>query len=213
MAKRLVLVAAAVALAVSCGTSRTTVEHRREIKLRPGTVLVVPLRDKENYYYDSLDGGGAADGAILTLAANCPQLAPADYSKVRGLIRSDIMNDGANLDWTAIGRAAEADYVVYGSVDDIRWGDKWDPSMPRCYFTLTYFVHDVKAGTRIYGVTKAGQYPVTLVGDWDIAQQPPTKQNIEQRARAFMGSLIAKSFYSCTISRLEHETVTSAALK
>jgi hypothetical protein len=198
-----VAVCAAAALS-GCGLSPYA-KKSAQIKVS-GTVLFVPLRDKASYYYDSAEGLAIANAAMRFMRTKAGAVRLADYASARGPVRSAVM--GAP-DWTEIAKAARASYVVYGSIDEISWVDPDDPVMPRCLFTVSYHVFDAARGTDAYAATVSGRYPYLLVGDKGTSVFEMGSGGLEARAFAYIGEVIARTFYAHTISQSEDESLTS----
>ncbi len=207
-----ILALALAATLAGCQAPGTT-RHKQEIKLAPGKVLIVPFREAGAYYYDSQPGTAIADGAVKSLLEGCDRVSPVDYSSVRGLIRTDVMDDGLDIDWQQVGKTAKADYVVYGSLDSIGWQDKFDPGLLRCNFLIAYKVLDVKSGKQLYAVTKSGFYPTAVSSVWTTPGMMPTQAGLEPRAYEYIGSLVAMSFYSCTVQKRDEAAVKTQVME
>jgi len=212
-----ILVAAAVAavaiIAAGCNDlGGHMADHRAEIKIK-GKVLVVPFRDAQAYYYDSEDGGPITDAAVIALQTQAgDKITCVDYGKVRGMLRGAFATK-EDISWTDVGRAAGADYVVYGTLNSINWEDPNTPGMPRCSFSITYYVHDVAHAKRVYGVTKAGFFPVTIVGNWGVSAAALSVEALKPKAYIYIGRNVANSFVTMTIDKREEATTIVQKMK
>ena len=201
------LLGAALAAASGCAGGSATVSHGAAVRVS-GRLLVVPLKDKERYYYDSEDGMAIANAALLAASSNSKRITPLDYNKVRGLVRGTILDKTISNDqWAIITKAAKADYAVYGSVDDLRWQDPNDPGMPRCTFAVTFHVYSRAKGREVYAATVAGTYPVMPGGDMGVTVYEMGREKLQDLSRVYIGTVVARTFYHYELNRIEDRSV------
>lgn len=169
-----------------------------------GTLLIVPLRDETNYYFDSKAGNAVALNAAKVLAVNSENVTCVDSFKVRGPLRSLFLDETIDAaTWAQIGRKAGADYILYGSIDKLSWRDKDDMSLPACHFTISYTVVDTSQSREIFHTTWTGRYPIMLLADGGTSVYEMGRQGLRSRAYAYIGEVIAKTFYDHMITKFE----------
>jgi hypothetical protein len=181
--------------------------HRRgaELDLK-GKILVVPLRDVGNYYYDSREGVVIADSAVRELLLNSRTLDPLPGDLAKGPVRSSMLG---SVDWGEVGKSVGADYVVHGSLDELRWKDPADPMLPRCLFKVTYSVYSVAAKSEVYSCSKSGRYPFTLLSDRGVSVYEMGTDVFTEKSYEYIGSVIARTFYGYVTSAAEEESIQS----
>lgn len=202
-------IAVAFALASFGCAPKKVVTHKAETKLPKkvtSKVLVVPFSDAQSYYYDSQDGGAIADAAAAAIAACGEKITVLPYDKARGLIRGSFaLNEPVN--WKDVGEMTGADYIIHGNVDTITWLDQYTPDLPRCTFSVTYRVYDVKLGQQIYAVNKLGVYPVSLIGPWGAAGYAQGIEGLKPRAYIYIGRVVAGTLCTYPMDRREEESI------
>lgn len=200
--------AAAVALAALCAGGCSQMGyygHAAELKLK-GRILVVPLSDADNYYYDSKEGVAIAEAVVGELVRNSKTLDPIPPEKAKGPVRSAILGP---VDWAEVGGGTGADYVLYGSLDELLWKDPADPMLPRCVFRVTYSVYSVALKTNVYTSTKAGKYPHRLLSDSGVSVYEMGTDLFTERSYQYIGHVIARTFYRYESSPSEEESIKS----
>jgi hypothetical protein len=197
------------------GCNTPTIGQRKEAELTlTGKVLVIPLRDAAQYYFDSEDGKLVADAVLNSLKFNAGTLSAIDYNMVRGPIRGAVLETSLTKEeWAAIGRDAGVDYMVYGTIGSLSWRDTDDPVIPRCIFTVTYYVFDVAAADVIYTNTIAGSYHYMKYGDKGMSVFDMGGEGLRTRALAYIGEIIARTFYAYNTNDFEEGSIRSAAHK
>jgi len=211
----LALLSLCLSAALICGCNGPTIGERKDAELTlSGKVLIIPLRDATQYYFDSEEGILIADAAINSLVFGSGKLSAVDYKKSRGPIRGTVLETGlTNQQWAAIGRDAGADYMVYGTIGSLSWRDPDDPVIPRCNFNVTYSVFDVAAADVIYTNTVAGTYPYMRYGAKGMSVFDMGAEGLRTRALAYIGQIIARTFYPYETNDLEQNSLQRAARK
>lgn len=196
------------ALAASGCAMPDKVRRTAAVKLAPDSkVMFVPLKEKNAYYYDSVDGIGIAQAAGEALSTNFRELAVVDFNLARGPLRSIILQPAVtDADWTGIGRAAGVDYIVYGTLT-AAWKDPGDAVTPRAAFEVAYTVFDVAAGRGIYAGSKAGLYPTRGLSDNGTTVFEMGEAGLHARAQAHIGKALARTFYTSTITKREDGSI------
>lgn len=201
-----VLCVLSVLLAGCAGNIRTAV-HRSEIRAK-GTVLFVPLGHGDIAFYDSPDGTAIARDAAEALLTHARGLRPVDAAALRGPVRAAFLESPEGVAWEQIALEAGADYVVYGNINELSWKDKLSPSINRCNFTVTYHVYDARAGEEIYSVRKMGIYPSSAIGNWGLTTPRQSALVFRAQSHAYIGRVIASTFFTYKTPRREEESVT-----
>ncbi|MCD6405254.1 MAG: hypothetical protein J7M19_05475 [Planctomycetes bacterium] len=208
MHTNLVSIAAAVTLATCitciCGCPNPVhVERKAQVRVA-GTLLVVPFQSGKDYYYDSEAGNAVARNAVKALALNSRNITSVDSLKARGPLRSLILEKTIDTAaWAEIGREAGADYILYGSVDELSWRDLDDPSLPRCNFTISFTVVDTSESREIFHTTRTGRYPIMLLADGGVSVYEMGDEGLRFRAYAYIGKVVARTFYDHMVTRFE----------
>ncbi len=201
-------VALMAALAAGCA-GRTAITKPPLVKVgRNARILFVPLRNKQEYYYDHEPGIAMARSASYALEKSTGSLTAVNYTKARGPVRTTFVDNRVTTEiWAQIGAQVEADYVVSGSVDSIRWSDPADSSLPRCYFTVSYAVINVAKSKEIYRTMLSGEYPVRLLTDKGVTVFQMGPQGLKDRAYEYIGRLLGRTFYRHEVSVIEDHTL------
>lgn len=199
----------AAALVAGCVGGRTKIIKPPLVKVgRNARILFVPLRNEQEYYYDHAPGIAMARSASYALEKSTDSLAAVKYAKARGPVRTMFVDDRVTTEmWARIGAQVDADYVVTGSVDKIRWSDAADPSLPRCYFTISYAVINVAKQKRIYRTMLSGEYPVGLLADGGVTVFQMGSQGLKDRAYEYIGRQLGRTFYRHEVSVIEDHTL------
>jgi len=190
-------------LTVLGGCASLTVKQPAALKAK-GTILVVPLREPNLFYFDSEAGIEMASFASAAIQNNMTELEALDYRTTRGAIRALLLSETiAEADWVQIGLDAGADYVLYGTIDLLRWTEPENPSMPRGVFTITYYVMDVAQCAEVLRMTVSSRYPYRTLSDDGMAVFEMTTNELKQRTYHYAGELLAETFYEHRVSKLE----------
>ena len=184
---------------------------QREALSAKGNVVFVPFKDSSGYYYDSASGTAIANAATEALAINAKRVFPVPYGPARGVVRSGIVEQ--KVDWQKAGQAAKADFVVYGSIDEISWKDPDDPGIPKCIFTVTYSVYDVAKNADIYGATLSGRYPFLMLADQGITVYEMGAEGLKKKSLVYIGQVLSRTFYSSEIHGAEKNTLVARPRK
>jgi hypothetical protein len=206
---RLGIVAATSLVMAGC-IAENRVTQRETLSVK-GRIVFVPLRDSSGYYYDSANGVAVANAAVEALATNARRVSPVPYGAARGVVRSGIMEQ--KVDWQKAGQAAKADFVVYGSIDEISWKDPDNPGIPKCIFTITYSVYNVAKGADIYGVTLSGRYPFLMLADQGITVYEMGAEGLKKKSLVYIGQVMSRTFYSSEIHAAEKDTLVARPRK
>ena len=186
----------------ACGPRNS--ERRAPRVAVSGKVVFIPPRAGESFYFDAEAGVRIARAAAIALRTNRPRLVPTDFAVARGPLRSLILEEYISPEqWADVARACGADYLVHGTIDRIGWVDPFDPSLPRCTFTLTYSVVEVARAREILRTTVSGAYPVNVIADGGVTVFAMGPDGLRERAYEYMGALLARTFYAHTISVFE----------
>lgn len=195
--------------ALAAGCPRTTIIRPALVRVRRGArILFVPLRDRQEYYYDHKPGIAVARSASYALEKSTGYLTAVNYAKARGPVRAMVLEDAVTTEiWARIGAGLDADYVVSGSIEKIRWLDPADPSLPRCYFSISYVVVDVARRREIYRTMLSGEYPIGLVADEGVTVFDMGPEGLKARAYEYIGRLLGRTFYRHEVSVIEEYTI------
>ncbi len=204
--------AVAVALLLSCGCRVSTHTRRKALLRASGTVLFVPFREGGQFHYDSEGGVVIAVSAGTALRSSSSRCTPVDSDKARGAVRTLVLAEEISPDdWAEVGAEIGADWVVHGEILETSWRDKIDDSIPRCNFTMEYAVVNVERRRTVLERTVSGSYPVRLVGDDGFLVFDMSPEMLQLKAYAYMGTVVARTFYDYEISRLEERGITETA--
>ncbi|MHC4712545.1 MAG: hypothetical protein ACYTAN_04645 [Planctomycetota bacterium] len=203
--------ALAAALVFSCGCRVSTHTRRKALLRARGKVLFVPFREGTEFHYDSEGGVVIAVSAATALKSNSSRSSAADSSEARGAVRTLVLAEEITPeDWAAVGAEVGADWVVYGEIIDTSWRDKMDQSIPRCNFTMKYAAVHVPRRRIALARTVSGTYPVRLVADDGVLVFDMSPDMLRFKSYAYMGTVVARTFYVYEISRLEERGLTES---
>jgi len=206
-AVRIFLFAALAVSLAGCSSVGGSVTYKPLVRAK-GKVLFVPFRSERGYYYDDEGGTVIAAAAAAELERNSPDAVALDSSASMHLVRALAVNEKVTpSDWASLGSEVGADWVVFGSVGEISWQDKMDPSVPRCNFTVTYEVIQVARKRAVLGRTVSGVYPYQAVADEGISVFEMGPDMLQFRSYAYIGRVVARTFFAHRLPLLEHRSL------
>jgi len=166
----------------------TTIKAEYVIGAQP--VVVIPLKDAARGYYESGDGIDLATTIAGELIAR----------KAASVVRSDEMVRrqfaGQNLEqvgWAEVGKAAGADLVLVGDIQDLRLKDPGVIGMLRGYSRVNVRIFDVRKNAFVY----AGQAE-TWCPDYGpgVATGDISPENLRNQLIAATAMNVVKKFYT-----------------
>ncbi|MEM7260720.1 MAG: hypothetical protein AAF488_01930 [Planctomycetota bacterium] len=86
-----------------------------EYDLRDSQLIVVPFRDLDHWYYEVAEGRELAKFVMVELQREC------DLEVVGGAeVENAVWDNVEEVDWTEVGKSVEADFVLYGTIRELR---------------------------------------------------------------------------------------------
>lgn len=148
------------------------------------TVLIVPFEHDDRWYYESGVGDRLAK-ALNTMfyRGDCGSITTIDDAEVHNEVMLQLDDP---VEWTAIGEAAEADYILFGRIDDYRSENSRTIGILQGEIVIRYTVWDVEADAVGREAALNVRYPESN-DDYD---QRGTSLDFEEDSRRIEGRLL-----------------------